>query len=388
MLPSMANDHSAGRTCSARNASIVTMSVLALLVIPLPAARAQAASIAGVVSDSAGAPITGAEVMVKGTAASVMTGDRGEFRITGLRAGNVIVRARRLGFRPDSIAGSASEGDESHIALRLSRVAAQLAPVVVKSNRVEYRGRLAGYYERLDKRGGGYFITRSEIDRQNPRTLSQLLQRAPGMSQFRGRHGLAGVRMRGRNCWPLVWLDGTQMPSGEFDLDGIPPSTLHGIELYLGSTTAPMRYTLGRDQSSCGTILLWSRGPDTDPVGSRRSGISLESLVASLQVYTADQVESQAKLDGSKSVDVEYPPALFAEHTPGRVIAEFVVDQAGRVETETFGVVSSSDRLFSEAVRRALPDVRYTPAIVNGRAVRQLVQQPFMFTPPSKSTSN
>jgi hypothetical protein len=70
------------------------------------------------------------------------------------------------------------------------------------------------------------------------------------------------------------------------------------------------------------------------------------------------------------------------------VIAEFVVDQAGRVETETFGVVSSSDRLFSEAVRRALPDVRYTPAIVNGRAVRQLVQQPFMFTPPSKSTSN
>ena len=85
---------------------------------------------------------------------------------------------------------------------------------------------------------------------------------------------------------------------------------------------------------------------------------------------------------------MEYPPALFAEHTPGRVIAEFVVDRTGHVETETFGIVSSSDKLFSEAVRKAMPDVLYTPAQINGTAVRQLVHQPFTFSRPGKPSAD
>ena len=388
MLPAMANHRSVALAPRLVPRWMIGAMLIALSSVTSRATQGQTASIVGIVSDSAGVPIAGAEVTVQGTAASVVSGDHGDFRITGLRAGPAIIRARRLGYRPDSISARAADVPEPPLALHLTRVAAQLAPVLVRSGRVEYRGRLAGYYERLDKRGGGYFITRSQIDRENPRTLSQLLQRAPGMTQFRGRGGLSGVRMRGRSCWPLVWLDGTQMPSGEFDLDGIPPTTLHGIELYLGSTTAPMRYTLGRDQSSCGTILLWSRGPDTDPITRRGATVSLESLVKSMQVFTADQVEVQAKLDASKHLAVEYPPALFAEHTPGRVIAEFVVDALGHVETETFGVVSSTDKLFTEAVRKALPDVQYTPARIDGRAVRQLVHQPFTFSPPGKPSTD
>jgi hypothetical protein len=390
MLPSMANNRSPADSPRGPAARAFTRCAIACAwsIAPL-GLSAQAATIAGVIADSAGAPIVGAEVTVQGPGASVSSGDRGEFRVSGLTAGRMIVKARRLGYRPDSIAMMAADVPNPPVTLHLSRVASQLAPVVVKSNRIEYRGRLAGYYERLDKKGGGYFITRSEIEKQNPRTLSQLLQRAPGMSQFRGRAGLSGVRMRGRSCWPLVWLDGTQMPAGEVDLDGIPPNTLHGIELYLGSTTAPMRYTLSRDLSSCGTILLWSRGPDTDPVTSRRRPlVNLEVLVASLQVYTPDQVDVQAKLDPSKHVSIEYPAALFAEHTSGRVIAEFVVDERGHVEPDTFGVVSSSDKLFSEAVRKALPDVVYTPARVKGKSVRQIVHQPFTFTPPAKPASD
>jgi len=195
--------------------------------------------------------------------------------------------------------------------------------------------------------------------------------------------------MRGRLCSPLVWLDGIQLSAGEFDLDGVPPSTLHGIELYLGSTTAPMRYTGGRNASSCGTILLWSRGPDTDPVSSRRGPrVSLEALVAAVQVYTADQVEERAAVDASKHVEVEYPPALFAEHIPGQVIAEFVVDATGRIELDTFGVVSSTNRLFSETVRRAAETMMYTPAKIAGKPVRQLVHQPFTFTPPGKPSAD
>ena len=389
MLPSMANDClKVSIRVRVREFIAAVFTLVTALFAPVNLG-AQTASVMGIIADSAGVPIAGAEVTVKGAAASAITGDHGEFKINGLLAGNTVVRARRLGFRPDSVSMLAADAAGPPVTLRLSRVAAQLAPVLVKSRRIEYRGRLAGYYERLDRQSGGYFITRAEIDKQNPRTLSQLLQRAPGMSQFRGRVGLSGVRMRGRQCWPLVWLDGMQMSAGEFDLDGIPPNTLHGIELYLGSTTAPMRYTGGRNASSCGTILLWSRGPDTDPIQSRRGPrVSLEALVAAVQVYTADQVDERARVNPSKHVEVEYPPALFAEHVPGQVIAEFVVDPTGHVELETFGVVSSTNQLFSDAVRRAVEEMLYAPAKLGGTPVRQLVHQPFTFTPPKKPSTD
>lgn len=349
--------------------------------------RAQSVGMSGTVRDNAGAPVAGADVSVKGRGITFTTNDQGAFHFSDLAAGTYTLTARRLGFRPDSISVTVAGAAVNGVTISLAPLAANLSPVVVKTTRVEYKGRLAGYYERLARRSNGQFITRADIDDQNPRTLSQLLQRAPGMSAFRGRGGLSGVRMRGRNCWPLVWLDGTQMPSGEFDLDGISPNTLQGIELYLGSTSAPVRYTGGRDFSGCGTILLWSRGPDTDPVVKQKSLWSLEALVASMSVYTADQVDTSAALDASRSFNVEYPASLFAQKMSGTVIAEFVVSADGKVEDDTFGVVSSPDRLFSESVRRALSSAVYRPAIKGGRAVRQLVHQPFTFSLGAKATS-
>jgi TonB family protein len=364
---------------AALHASIVGAVIVFITCAP-SVASAQAGSISGIVSDSTGLPVAGVEVTANGL--REITSERGRFNLSGVPPGTVVIRARRLGFRPDSIRVQVSENLEANASILLVALPTSLRPVVVRTNKVEFKGRLAGYYERLDRRSSGYFITRAEIDRDNPRTLTQLLQRAPGMSQYRGRGGVSGVRMRGRNCWPLVWLDGTQMPSGEVDLDGISPASLHGIELYLGSTTAPMRYTAGRDLSSCGTIMLWSRGPDTDPITTRsREKPALETLIAGLAVFTADQVDRPAVANPEKPIGVAYPPALFAEKIPGKVTAEFVVAADGTVEDDTFDVVSSSDPLFSAAVRAALRSASFIPAMKNGRTVRQLVHLPFSFFP-------
>jgi TonB family protein len=170
------------------------------------------------------------------------------------------------------------------------------------------------------------------------------------------------------------------MGAGEADLDAFPPNTIQGIELYLGSTTAPMRYQADRDQSSCGTILIWSRGPDTDPVfPPSAQKWDFERMVASLTIFTSDQVDQRAEPDTGHPIDVKYPPALFAAGVKGSVLAEFVVDAAGKVEYESLGIVSSTHPLFSDAVRRALESARYKPAMRKGVAVRQLVQQPFDF---------
>src|ERR687896_103943 len=57
-------------------------------------------TVAGVVRDSSGAGIAGAEITLVGTSLRAHTNARGEFRLTNVPAGTVTVGVRRLGFIP------------------------------------------------------------------------------------------------------------------------------------------------------------------------------------------------------------------------------------------------------------------------------------------------
>jgi protein TonB len=74
-----------------------------------------------------------------------------------------------------------------------------------------------------------------------------------------------------------------------------------------------------------------------------------------------------------------YPDMLKSANIEGEVLAQFVVDTEGRYEQGTFKALKSSHDLFTAAVRNALPNMRFYPAEVGGRKVKQLVQQPFTF---------
>jgi TonB family protein len=361
--------------------SYATRALLLAVILPVaPLALAAQATLTGSVTDTSGAPIAGAQIAIVGTSAQTRTDQHGAFRLTNIPMGDASVTARRLGFAPLTMPLRVGAESGAVVAIRMIPVAAILPAVVVRPGRITYTGRLSGYYGRLEKKTSGYFITREQIDRENPSTMGQLLQRAPGIRALRGRHGITSVRMRGRACWPLVWIDGTPMPSGEVDLDSFVPSSIQGIELYLGSTTAPIGYIFDRDLSSCGTILIWSRGPDTDPVHSPSySSAGLEDLVNRPIVYRPHEVDRQARLDTSEVLSLTFPPPLFASRTPGLVIAEFVVDTLGRVEDGEVGIVSSTAPPFEVAVRAALASATFVPALKDGRPVRQLVQQPFKF---------
>ena len=353
-----------------------------VLLCPRPSGSQSVGSLSGVVVVRDGAEtagrIQGAQVTIG--AQSAITNERGEFNFSAVPEGQVTVRARRLGFLPDSVTAIVAQKGAARVELRLASVAAALQPVVIKSGPRSYTGRLAGYYQRLHNGNGGYFISRQQIDRENPRMLSQLLTHVPGISAQRMRGGGGGVRMRGRTCWPLVWLDGIQMGAGEVDLDAFVPSSIQGIELYLGSTTAPMKYIGSRDQSSCGTILLWSRGPDTDPILPKITQSSnIERLVSSLSVFTAEQVDKPATPSERSTLSVVYPPTLLGDGLRGTVVVEFVVDTQGRIEAGSLGIISSTHPLFSEAVRQALEGAFFHPAVRKGVTVRQVVHQPFEF---------
>jgi TonB family protein len=75
----------------------------------------------------------------------------------------------------------------------------------------------------------------------------------------------------------------------------------------------------------------------------------------------------------------QYPNVLRSSGTEGQVIAQFVVNEKGRADPESFRVLSSTHPLFTGAVTRALPYMRFNPATIRGKPVSQLVQQLFVF---------
>jgi protein TonB len=92
----------------------------------------------------------------------------------------------------------------------------------------------------------------------------------------------------------------------------------------------------------------------------------------------SDQVEKQVSvIPGSASP--RYPEALRMAGVEGHVVAQFVVDVDGRVDAGTVRLVGSDNALFDEAVRVALVRMRFAPAEIGGRRVRQLVEMPFVF---------
>ncbi|MEO7218286.1 MAG: energy transducer TonB [Gemmatimonadaceae bacterium] len=97
------------------------------------------------------------------------------------------------------------------------------------------------------------------------------------------------------------------------------------------------------------------------------------------QTYFSYQVEKPAATR-SGSPTPQYPETLRSAGIEGEVDAEFVVDTTGRAEPGSLKITKATNDLFKAAVVSALPRMRFYPAEVGGRKVKQLVQQPFTFT--------
>ena len=74
-----------------------------------------------------------------------------------------------------------------------------------------------------------------------------------------------------------------------------------------------------------------------------------------------------------------YPESLRSAGVDGRVLVQFTVDTAGRVDLSSVRILESTHDLFTRAVRDALGKFRFVPAQVGGRRVSALAQMPFEF---------
>ena len=96
------------------------------------------------------------------------------------------------------------------------------------------------------------------------------------------------------------------------------------------------------------------------------------------QPYFDFQVEKQAASIPGGPIP-KYPDMLQSAGIPGEVLAQFVIDTTGRADMSTFKVLKSDNDLFTQEVKNTLPKMRFYPAEVGGRKVKELVQQPFSF---------
>ena len=96
------------------------------------------------------------------------------------------------------------------------------------------------------------------------------------------------------------------------------------------------------------------------------------------QTYFEFQVEKQVSpFPGNPSP--RYPDMLRSANVEGEVLAQFVVDTTGRADMSQFKVLKSTHDLFTNAVKSSLPQMKFYPAEVGGKKVKQLVQMPFQF---------
>ena len=89
-------------------------------------AWAQNGRVAGTVTDSTGAAVSGAEVRVEGTAVHTLTDDRGRYQLLNVPPGVRTVRALRLGFRPATRTVTVEAGGELSLDFQLERHVLQM----------------------------------------------------------------------------------------------------------------------------------------------------------------------------------------------------------------------------------------------------------------------
>lgn len=94
--------------------------------------------------------------------------------------------------------------------------------------------------------------------------------------------------------------------------------------------------------------------------------------------YQVVEVDSAATHDPTSAAPV-YPPALETRGIEGHVIVRFVVDSTGVVDMSTVMTIEATAAEFDRAVRDALPRMKFRPAKVGERRVRQLAEQLFKF---------
>lgn len=121
-----------------------------------------------------------------------------------------------------------------------------------------------------------------------------------------------------------------------------------------------------------------SSGGGTQSVATSVAAASATAATDTGRVYTVTEVTRQAQARFGQNA-LRYPPELRIQGLIGRVEAEFIVNARGRIEPESFVVLSSTHPDFTQEVKDALPTLEFMAARVGRQPVRVRMRLGFDF---------
>lgn len=222
-----------------------------------------------VVEADGGAPIMGAAVTLLDAdgapRAAALSDSAGGFQIQAPGGGRYRLRVEHISYQ--SALGKFMElhdGDQVVVEIRLGIHAIPLDPIVVLQHARAHPLPIEDFVSRMNemrKVGLGTFITRDEIQREHPQTVSDLLQGVGELAMDKTGPHQSRVRItsrRGGACWPAYYVDGSRLRAPEpIDIDQyVTPSDVEGIEIYKGLSDMPAEFY---DPMECGAIVIWTR---------------------------------------------------------------------------------------------------------------------------------
>ncbi|HYC52193.1 MAG TPA: carboxypeptidase regulatory-like domain-containing protein [Gemmatimonadaceae bacterium] len=218
-------------------------------------AAAQEHAIVGVVEDSVGRPVAGAEVRIGSTVQR--SDDQGRFRFLIPRQDSVSIDVLRLGYAPVHFR-IVFPGRDDEITITLDALAQAIDTVQVRERDLRALTMLRGFDERRAL-GLGSYITRDFIERRNTTNVVELIRDQPGITVRRG-GAILFARHDARSCAPDIYLDGQHAPG--LNPQSINAMDLEGIELYRGQSQVPAEF-IRPGRVFCGALVLWTRRPIT-----------------------------------------------------------------------------------------------------------------------------
>lgn len=227
---------------------------------PLPAL------LVGMVRDSAGNAITGAEVWIRGSDLFAITNDNGGFRLAGATPGAAKVSVRRLGYEPTTFDVLLRSGRIDSLVLALTSVATSLPGVLVEDERMTRSKRLLSDFWDRRSRGFGHYYTRDDIEKHDPHDFTDIVRMTAGVQivTVQGRKSIRFARspgMRG-DCPPQYFVDGMRVENAS--PDEFPPMDVEAVELYSGISNTPAQFAtrvMSVRAQTCGAIVIWTRLP-------------------------------------------------------------------------------------------------------------------------------
>jgi hypothetical protein len=266
----------------------IAMAAVIVFAVTRPAGAQDSAAtvtLAGVVRDTSGRLLPGAEV--RSGERFTITSDSGTFVLGGLAPDTVELLVRRIGFRPVFTAFVIRPGLTVSVAVRMTPSDVTLGTIVVEGKKVDARLWKTGFYQRA-KLGMGTFFTPEQLEHRGS-TISGLIAEVPSVSIDRDRMNRAAPmgRFGGGWCQMNVFIDG-QLARWATDVgldDVLPKSEILAVEVYprvalvpsvlVGSASAASgssgavpgvsgassnsMMTSQGQRSDCGAIFFWTK---------------------------------------------------------------------------------------------------------------------------------